>query len=424
MSQAAIEARNLGKRYYIARMKRPYKTLREQIESVFHWGGPTVRGKDKKSDQLWALQNITLDVHPGEVLGVIGRNGAGKSTLLKILSRIVEPTIGQAHIRGKVGCLLEVGTGFHPELSGRENVFLNGAILGMAKQEIERRFDQIVSFAEVEEFIETPIKHYSSGMAVRLAFAVAAHLETNIMLIDEVLAVGDASFKRKCTNLLRNLITDGRTVIIVSHNTGLIRSLCSRVILLEKGCIFADGSPSKVINTYHQLVFSGESGYKVQGAKPSKTVFVSHAYLSDEGGHPVTQVPCGQKLRLNLQFQGTSDATIFRPKIHVRIYSSTGQYVSYVASQMAGYQLPPISDQTSVVCQIEGLHLVPGEYYLGFIIADGNRIYDEAERAIGFTVETADYFGSGEMPDKRHGQVLLKSRWWAADKAGVPAVAE
>lgn len=245
----AIRVNNLGKRYIIGGPKEPYHTLRDTIINslktpfqIFH-RPPPVEG-------FWALKDVSFDVEPGEVIGIIGRNGAGKSTLLKILSRITSPTEGTVELHGRVGSLLEVGTGFHPEMTGRENIFLNGSILGMKKIEIEQKFDEIVKFAEIERFLDTPVKRYSSGMYVRLAFAVAAHLEPEILVVDEVLAVGDASFQKKCLGKMQDIATEGRTVFFVSHNMGAIQKLCNRTIFLSQGQITADGETSSVVQIY------------------------------------------------------------------------------------------------------------------------------------------------------------------------------
>jgi len=255
MSDIAIHINGISKQYHIGKMEK-YKTLRDTLVDVVAspvrrigsvLGG---RAASKKGESIWALRDISFDVKKGEVIGIIGRNGAGKSTLLKILSRITEPTEGFAEIRGRVGSLLEVGTGFHPELTGRENIYLNGAILGMNRVEIERKFDEIVSFAEVETFIDTPVKHYSSGMYLRLAFAVAAHLEPEILIVDEVLAVGDARFQKKCISKMKDVGQKGRTVLFVSHNMPAILRLCQRVILLEEGVITADEHPQQVVRKY------------------------------------------------------------------------------------------------------------------------------------------------------------------------------
>jgi len=255
MNETAIHIRNLSKQYHIGKREK-YKTLRDTLVDVV--ASPLRRinsvlagqAASGKHERIWALKDINFDVNQGEVIGIIGRNGAGKSTLLKILSRITEPTGGFAEIRGRVGSLLEVGTGFHQELTGRENIYLNGAILGMSKVEIERKFDEIVSFAEVETFIDTEVKHYSSGMYLRLAFAVAAHLEPEILVVDEVLAVGDARFQKKCLAKMQDVGQKGRTVLFVSHNMAAILKLCNRVVLIEEGRIAADGTPHQVVRRY------------------------------------------------------------------------------------------------------------------------------------------------------------------------------
>ncbi|MCP4417272.1 MAG: ATP-binding cassette domain-containing protein [Chloroflexi bacterium] len=258
MDDIAVQVEGIGKKYHIGKIQARYRTARETltdaIQSPFRRAGKLLRGQAtgaaELDEEIWALRDISFNIKHGEVVGIIGRNGAGKSTLLKIFSRITEPSEGRARIRGRVGSLLEVGTGFHPELTGRENVFLNGAILGMKKTEIEQKFDEIVDFAEVEKFIDTPVKHYSSGMQVRLAFAVAAHLEPEILIVDEVLAVGDAQFQKKCLNKMEDVGQQGRTVLFVSHNMSTITRLCDRTILLDDGRVVEDGPSYQVVSTY------------------------------------------------------------------------------------------------------------------------------------------------------------------------------
>jgi lipopolysaccharide transport system ATP-binding protein len=267
MSETVIRVENLSKLYKIGK-REEYHTLRDSIarsfSNSFRLLTRSSSSKDSKlsalssppsAETIWALKGASFEIKRGEVIGIIGRNGAGKTTLLKILSRITEPTEGYAEIRGRVGSLLEVGTGFHAELTGRENIFLNGAILGMKKAEIERKFDEIVAFAEVEKFIDTPVKHYSSGMYVRLAFAVAAHLEPEILLVDEVLAVGDVGFQKKCLGKMEDIGKEGRTVLFVSHNMGAISNLCKRAILLDKGLITNSGNVHVVVNSYLDTSF-------------------------------------------------------------------------------------------------------------------------------------------------------------------------
>src|SRR5438094_366500 len=255
MSDVAIRVAGLGKQYQIGGDRKPYKTIRESLTDTVL--GPLRRLRAGLSadavngeQAFWALKDVSFEVNRGEVVGIIGRNGAGKSTLLKILSRITEPTEGEVEIAGRVGSLLEVGTGFHPELTGRENVYLNGAILGMKRSEIDRKFDEIVAFSEIEKFLETPVKHYSSGMYTRLAFAVAAHLEPEILLVDEVLAVGDARFQKKCLNKMHDVGHQGRTVLFVSHNMPAITRLCARTILLDEGSVLHDGPSHQVVSAY------------------------------------------------------------------------------------------------------------------------------------------------------------------------------
>ena len=263
MSEIAILVEGLGKQYRIGASPHRYNALRDKVadaalkpfrvmKSVMNRGGS--RGAEDAETLIWALKDVSFEIKRGEVVGVIGRNGAGKSTLLKLLSRITEPTTGRAEIHGRVGSLLEVGTGFHPELTGRENILLNGAILGMLKREIERKFDDIVAFAEVDKFIDTPVKHYSSGMHMRLAFAVAAHLEPEILLVDEVLAVGDAAFQKKCMGKMGEVSKQGRTVVFVSHNMTAMQSLCQRAIWLLDGQVSADGNSHTVVRGYLQAI--------------------------------------------------------------------------------------------------------------------------------------------------------------------------
>jgi lipopolysaccharide transport system ATP-binding protein len=256
MSDIAIRTENLGKLYRIGEHRGGYNTLRETIVNTLSAPfrrfspHPPASNPNPQSDTIWALKDISFAVTQGEVVGIIGRNGAGKTTVLKVLSRITEPTKGWAEIRGRVGSLLEVGTGFHPELTGRENIYLNGAILGMKKAEIAHKFDEIVAFAEIEKFIDTPVKRYSSGMYIRLAFAVAAHLEPEILLVDEVLAVGDTSFQKKCLGKMGEVAGEGRTVLFVSHNMSAVISLCQRAIFLRDGFLVRDGKPESIVQAY------------------------------------------------------------------------------------------------------------------------------------------------------------------------------
>src|SRR6267143_679468 len=271
MPTAVIHGEGLGKRY--RRGLQVDGGLRHSLEAFLR--SPVASLRRKKEETFWALKDVSLEVKEGEVLGLIGRNGAGKTTLLKILSRITRPTTGWAEIHGRVGSLLEVGTGFHPELTGHENTFLSGAILGMGKREIERKFDEIVAFAELEKFIDTPVKYYSSGMYVRLAFAVAAHLEPEILLVDEVLAVGDINFQKKCLGKMGDVARAGRTVVLVSHQLNQIRRLCQRVVWIDDGSVRQDGPTHEVVSAYESAMSRGDrNGGQAERGKGSKARFV------------------------------------------------------------------------------------------------------------------------------------------------------
>jgi lipopolysaccharide transport system ATP-binding protein len=269
-----ITVQNVGKRYRLGRSQTPYSTLREALVRALRSPLTRFRSNNDPAGFVWAIEDVSFTVNPGEIVGIIGRNGAGKSTLLKMLSRITEPTRGKIQLYGRVGSLLEVGTGFHPELTGRENIYLNGAILGMTAREIGRNFDEIVAFAEVEKFIDTPVKHYSSGMYLRLAFAVAAHLEPEILLVDEVLAVGDARFQRKCLDKMQDVAQHGRTVLFVSHNMPAITRLCPRTILLDQGRVLRDGPSHQVVSVYLKsgLGTTAAREWTSRGAAPGNNI--------------------------------------------------------------------------------------------------------------------------------------------------------
>jgi lipopolysaccharide transport system ATP-binding protein len=305
MSDTAILVNQLGKRYRLGGQEAPYRTIRETIletaRAPFQW---MKRGR-KDLAEFWALDDISLQIKAGEAVGIIGRNGAGKSTLLKILSRITRPTRGRAEMYGRVGSLLEVGTGFHPELSGRENIYLNGAILGMQRTEIDRKFGEIVAFAETEKFLDTPVKFYSSGMYVRLAFAVAAHLESEILLMDEVLAVGDAAFQKKCLGKMGDVAKEGRTILFVSHNMSAINRLCSRAVLLDEGKLVADGPAPEITAKYLGGADGEESGtraWDMDEAPGNDDLKLVSLMLLNDAGTPVSVVDVRDRLKVRLVY--------------------------------------------------------------------------------------------------------------------------
>jgi lipopolysaccharide transport system ATP-binding protein len=307
MSDLAIRVENLSKRYDITVAQNRYDTLRDQIadsfKRLFHRNGHVARGRKRatRGERIWALKDVSFDVRQGEVIGIIGRNGAGKSTLLKILSRITVPTEGRAEIYGRVGSLLEVGTGFHPELSGRENIYLNGAILGMRKKEIDRRFDEIVAFAEIEKFIDTPVKHYSSGMYMRLAFAVAAHLEPEILIVDEVLAVGDAAFQKKCLGKMSDVASEGITVLFVSHNMSAVARLCNWALLVDHGRIVEQGSTQDVVEKYltHE---NGKTCHVKFPPDPSRQMRLRELTILNAFGIPSSQINMSETFRVRVSY--------------------------------------------------------------------------------------------------------------------------
>jgi len=306
-----IKVENLSKLYFLGGAK--HNSLRDAIMSFVK--NPR---RDKKNE-LWALKDVSFEVKDGETLGIIGRNGAGKSTLLKILSRITKPTSGTAEIRGRVGSLLEVGTGFHQELSGRENIFLNGAILGMKRTEIEAKFDEIVAFSEIEKFIDTPVKHYSSGMYMRLAFSVAAHLEPEILIVDEVLAVGDVSFQKKCLNKMREVGQTGRTVLFVSHDMQSIARLCSRAIWMKDGAIAKDGAATDVISDYlHEQSQKGaEKVWEMQEKSPgNEIVRLRRVRVCDEAGETVSAIDIRRPVSVEMTYDVLREGKVLVPNIH------------------------------------------------------------------------------------------------------------
>lgn len=323
-----IEIRNLGKQYKLNAMQ-PYLALRDIISGSVR---NMLRSDKKKTESFWALQDIDIDIEKGERIGIIGRNGAGKSTLLKIISRITPPTTGCAVIRGRVGSLLEVGTGFHPELTGRENIFLNGSILGLKKAEISKQFDGIVDFSGVERFIDTPLKHYSSGMQLRLAFSVAAHLDPEILLIDEVLAVGDLEFQKKCLGKMEEVSkSEGRTILFVSHNMDSIRKFCPNTILLDAGTIISKGNTEKVIAEYvaKHLQTNAEVSWENGISSYNKEVMLYRAFLHNEAGSVLSRFDTTDKVGITLEYEVLKDDIMFTHGINVFNQENTNIFNSH-----------------------------------------------------------------------------------------------
>lgn len=377
MGELAIKAENLSKRYFIGASKRRNDTLRDQMTDIFAApfrrvgrliGGGSVSAAEL-DESFWALQDVSFELRQGEVLGIIGRNGAGKSTLLKVLSRIVEPTRGHVDVYGRVGSLLEVGTGFHPELTGRENIFLNGAILGMGKEEIEAKYDEIVSFSEIEKFLETPVKHYSSGMYVRLAFAVAAHLEPEILLVDEVLAVGDAAFQKKCMGKMDNVAQEGRTVVFVSHNMGAINSLTEKCLYLDTGKVTDFGITEKVVERYlsdilqHRKDFISNLDYYRRNSDEDPPIkFTDIRVNQNRSEIPTIQMESGCKL----EFIFDVNKPINGANLTVVLKNSMGDRIVVLFSWDHNFYLNFRPGTVKVSLNIPSLPLTPGLYLADF----------------------------------------------------------
>lgn len=400
-----ISAEGLGKKYLISHEQQErYTALRDVLAARVKQVTRTLmrpfsqsgNDEDARREDFWALRDVSFTIHEGDRVGIIGRNGAGKSTLLKIMSRITEPSVGRVKITGRVASLLEVGTGFHPELTGRENIFLNGAILGMGKAEIKRKFDEIVAFSEIEKFLDTPVKRYSSGMAVRLAFAVAAHLEPEILIVDEVLAVGDVSFQKKCLGKMKEVAGQGRTVLFVSHNMAAIENLCDTGILLNRGRIAFTGDVQAVIAQYAAENSSASGGSVDLGERkerrygPKEYARFTGLHLTDVHGRPVEFVQMGQAIKFLL------DVDVSRPRddfeIGVRITNLYGLPVHELVSNWEGFQSISKAGLTTVEAAVPAVHLFPGDYLADiWIKRQGEGFYsdDIILEALRFTVEEA-----------------------------------
>lgn len=417
MSNIAIQVDQLSKEYRIGSGQKNYDTLGEQvtdiIKSPFRRAGKLLRGQATGAAELdetiWALKDISFSIKRGEAVGIIGRNGAGKSTLLKILSRITDPTGGQAVIHGRVGSLLEVGTGFHPELTGRENVFLNGAILGMRKHEIASKFDEIVAFAEIEQFIDTPVKHYSSGMYVRLAFSVAAHLEPEVLLVDEVLAVGDLAFQRKCLGKMDDVTHEGRTVLFVSHNMALIQSLCQRGVFLQGGRVAADGTVNEAVDAYLKTLEQTESQDLAQrtdrqGKGEIRLTGVDISNGRDEGAATLV---AGGSARFVFQLNDlTPDAAMV-----ITFVNHLGQRVAVFKSYVTGPEdsFAP-GEGPQFICEFDQLLLRPGRYFVNVFVRGRGERQDSIEAAAFFDVEDGHLQGR-PIHFNRNVSVIMPHRW-------------
>jgi lipopolysaccharide transport system ATP-binding protein len=413
MSDIAIRVENLGKQYRIGMMQTQYRTLRDNIVEGFQRIG---RGRKASTSTIWALRNVSFDVHQGHVLGVIGRNGAGKSTLLKLLARVTDPTEGKGEIHGRVGSLLEVGTGFHPELTGRENIYLNGAILGMHRVEIERKFDEIVAFSEVEQFIDTPVKRYSSGMYLRLAFAVAAHLEPEILVVDEVLAVGDAEFQRKCLGKMSDVAQQGRTVLFVSHNMSAVLRLTEETLVIEKGHLALRAPTTEAVDYYLSQGFSqqGERTWDADEVPADAVPFRPIAMrVKDTTGRISDSLRSVEPMTVEIEYQLSSLVTGLRVGIY--LMSTRGEYVftsfdTDEPEKFTSYTSRPAGRYISR-CTIPADTLNEGRYSLGMNAGSYKiRRYFQDEQALAFNIDAAGAPGT-HWPEARLGLVRPRLDW-------------
>lgn len=425
----SITVENISKKYDISKLKKETQ-FREALVNLFQ--RTFSRNKNNK-EEIWALKNVSFTVKKGEIVGIIGRNGAGKSTLLKILSKITYPTSGQINVQGRVGSLLEVGTGFHEELSGRENIYLNGSILGMKKKEVKEKLDEIVAFSEVEKFLDTPIKWYSSGMRLKLGFSVAAHLNTEILFIDEVLAVGDIAFQRKCLDKMKELRNSGRTVIFVSHTMITVEHLCPRALWIDNGELLQDGQTAEIIKNYmggirgkwsadfkisEFSVLKQQSGFDlthVPNRQGSGDIRFTGMEFLDQDGHTKKSIRSGDSLKVRLYFQGNK--TISKPEFYFRIRNEFGEKIATLSPFLSGNEIPTLYPGAGYLdVDIDFLNIMPDRYYITVYILHDNGIInnncvDSIEHAGTIDVEVSNYYQSDRGIDKWWGIMFLPCKW-------------
>ncbi|MEP6667589.1 MAG: ABC transporter ATP-binding protein [Chthoniobacter sp.] len=406
---AVISVRQLGKEYRLG--TQVHDTLRDQITALF-------RGRKKQpAEKFWALRDVSFDVEQGDCVGIIGRNGAGKSTLLKILSQITEPTEGEIRIRGRIASLLEVGTGFHPELTGRENTFLNGAILGMTRAEITRKFDEIAAFAEMDTFLDTPVKHYSSGMTTRLAFAVAAHLDPEILIIDEVLAVGDAAFQKKCIGRMTEVARAGRTVLFVSHNMSAVTAFCSRGLYLERGQLKAVGPMREISETYLADAFSSKGQFEFRRGKVRGSGRIWFTSLNIGPGTANASLVCGDEMTFRFTYKAVTEGIPARFLINIH---DQQQVRLLVIDSHTDDSFPYLCPSTgSITVKIPSdVSLVPGRYSIELMALTSDEVADHIPGALDFEVHDGDFFGNGRRAHQP--AAFLTKSAWSLDVSGEP----
>jgi lipopolysaccharide transport system ATP-binding protein len=414
MSEVVIKAENVSKAYQIGQigtgtisrdLERFWTTkVRGKEDPFLKIGQTNDRSISGTSDIVWSLKDINFEINGGDAVGIIGRNGAGKSTLLKLLSRVTSPTTGQIKVKGRIASLLEVGTGFHPELTGRENIYLNGAILGMRKKEITRKLEEIVDFSGVERYVDTPVKRYSSGMYVRLAFAVAAHLESEILIVDEVLAVGDAEFQKKCLGKMGDISKgEGRTVLFVSHNMAAVQTLCNKGILVENGMIVYQGAINDTISKYLQGNSFSDDLINIRGRKGNgKIKFKSvKVYGTDESQNVVS----GKALNINLQLQNLEQIIAERIRIDIRIEDDFGQRYSWISSSLVDFQNDFVPHGIQICFPRN--HFNQGIYFATIYMTVDGEVADFIENAFQIIIESGDFFNNGKIVPERQSKILM-----------------
>ncbi|HEY9283745.1 MAG TPA: ABC transporter ATP-binding protein [Pyrinomonadaceae bacterium] len=421
MTRPIIKVEGLSKLYHPGARPGLRPSLGEALAGALRspLAAARARRAERRDGPLWALKDVSFEVGPGETVGIIGHNGAGKSTLLKVLARVTRPTSGGADLHGRVGGLLELGTGFHPELTGRENIYLNGALLGMRRREIARKFDEIVAFAETERFLDTPVKHYSSGMYLRLAFAVAAHLETEILLLDEVLAVGDAAFQRKCLGKMREASARGRTVLFVSHNMAAVQQMCGRVLLIQGGELREEGEAGAVVARYLDRAAQGEGGDFDLSNNPSRlpgcTPVIERVRLLAGGSEATTRFRPDDVVTVELFVNPA--APISGPRLALSIEDHMGRRITTAASYFQPDPLADIDAPGRFRCRLPPLRLGEGRYLLSVSVANSHQgMIDALHGAVWFEVVWRDSFGNGEpYSSSTYGPVLTASTWERVD---------
>jgi lipopolysaccharide transport system ATP-binding protein len=401
MNKPMITVRNLSKKYTLGE-RQPYYSFRDSISGFLH---KPFRKEKLQKDEFWALRDVSFDINEGDVVGVIGRNGAGKSTLLKILSRITPPTEGEIVLRGRVASLLEVGTGFHPELTGRENIYLNGAILGMKRWEINNKFDEIVEFAEISKFLDTPVKHYSSGMYMRLAFAVAAHLEPEILLVDEVLAVGDTQFQKKCIGKMSEVSKQGRTVLFVSHNMVMIKSLCTKCLLLKSGQIVKQGATNQVVDKYLEDFTSDQRNHLDPKVK---STFFKEVIINNNKA-----VISGQPIIIEIIYGRENNKSLDRGRLSIAVNDMMGNFLFVCSTEMTFKELLSIPGKGIISCYISKLPLSRGMYRIDLFGEANGEIIEWIRDAFILEVEDGKYFnGLRQIPNGFDGKGVLVDHEW------------